>query len=157
MAATGAGIGSCAAIGDVGASGHAIAAARAGSATWSLARDGLSSGAGVAVIAVVLFCCFVACWPTMLVAPLLTTVSILMCGSCASGVPGVIDTGAPPVAIAGFSNGMGVVGLTRDVAALGFSNGVGVIGFAWDVALSGFSNGMGVVDVTGDVVCAAGC
>jgi hypothetical protein len=152
MAATGAGIGSCAAIGDVGASGHAIAAARAGSATWSLARDGLSSGAGVAVIAG-----FVACWPTMLVAPLLTTVSILMCGSCASGVPGVIDTGAPPVAIAGFSNGMGVVGLTRDVAALGFSNGVGVIGFAWDVALSGFSNGMGVVDVTGDVACAAGC
>jgi hypothetical protein len=150
-------MGSCVAIGDVGASGHAIAAARAGSATWSLVRDALSSGASAAVIAVVLFCCFAACWPTVLVAPLLTTVSILMCGSCDSGVLGVTDTGAPPVAIAGFSNGMGVVGLTRDVAVLSFSSGVGVIGFAWDVALSGFSNGMGVVDVTGDVVCAAGC
>lgn len=138
-------------------SGHATAAARAGSATWSLVRDALSSGAGAAVIALVLFCCFAACWPTVLVAPLLTTVSILRCGSCASGVLGVIDTGAPPIAIAGLSNGMGVVGLTRDVAALGFSGGVEVIGLAWDVALSGFSNGMGVVDVAGDVVCAAGC
>jgi hypothetical protein len=146
-------MGSCVAIGDVGALGHALAAARAGSATWSLVRDALSFGASAAVIAVVLFCCFAACWPTVLVAPLLTTASILMCGSCDSGVLGVIDTGAPPVAIAGFSNGMGVVGLARDVAVFGFSTGIGVIGLASDA----FSDGMGVVDVTGDRMSAAGC
>ena len=61
---------------------------------------------------------------------------------------GVTGIGAPADAVAGFSNRMGVVGLTR---------GIGVIGLAWDVAVPGFSNGMGVVDVTGDVVCAAAC
>jgi hypothetical protein len=80
-----------------------------------------------------------------------------MCGSGGPGVLGATGIGAPADAIAGFSNGMGVVGLTRDVAVAGFSDGIGVIGLAWDVAVAGFSNGMGVIDVTGDAVGAAGC
>lgn len=80
-----------------------------------------------------------------------------MCGRGGPRVLGVSGIGAPADTVAGFSNGMGVVGLTRDVAVLGFSNGIGVIGPPSDVAVAGFSNGIGVVDVTGDVACAAGC
>jgi hypothetical protein len=78
-----------------------------------------------------------------------------MCGGGGPGVLRVAGIGAPADALAGFSNGMGVVGLTRDAAVLGFSTGLGVIGS--DVAVAGFSNGTGVVDVTGDVGCAAEC
>jgi hypothetical protein len=53
-----------------------------------------------------------------------------MCGSGGPGVLGVTDIGAPADTVADFSNGMGVVGLTWDIAALGFSNGIGVIGLA---------------------------
>jgi hypothetical protein len=79
-----------------------------------------------------------------------------MCGGGGPGVLGVAGIGAPADALAGFSNGMGLVGLTRDAAVLGFSTELGVIGLGSDVAVAGFSNGTGVVDVTGDVVCAAG-
>jgi hypothetical protein len=80
-----------------------------------------------------------------------------MCGSGGPGVLGITGTGTPADVLAGFSNGMGVVGLTRDGAVLGCSTGLGVIGLASDVAVAGCSNGRGVVDVTGDVVCAPGC
>lgn len=89
----------------------------------------------------------------MSVAPLLITVSILMCaGGGGSGVLVVTGIGAPADALAGFSNGMGVVGLTLDAAGFGFSSGLGAIGLASDVAVADSS-----VDVTGDVVCVAGC
>ncbi len=143
-------------MGDVGGSGHGVAAARAGSANASLVCDAFSSGAGATVIALLFFCCFASCKPSVFVPPLLTTVSILMCGCGGPGVLGVTDIGVPSDAIAGFSNGMGMVGLTRDVAALGFSDGIRVIAVGWDVAVAAFSNGMGVVDVTEGVVSAAG-
>ncbi len=80
-----------------------------------------------------------------------------MCGGGGSEVLGVTGVGASADALAGFCNGMGVVGLTRDAAVLGFSTGIGVVGLPWDVAIAGFSNGMGVVDVTADAVFTAGC
>jgi hypothetical protein len=132
-------------------------AACAGSVARSLVCDGLCCGAGPAVVAVVFFRCSASCWTSVSVAPLLITVSILMCGGGGSGVLVVTGIGAPADALAGFSNGMGVVGLPRDAAVFGFSTGIGVIGPASDVAAAGFSNGMGMVDVTGDRVFAAGC
>jgi hypothetical protein len=107
------------------------------------------------VIAVVFFC-FASCW-TSVSAPLLTTLSILMRGSGGPMVLGFTGIGAPTDTVAGFCNGMGVVGLTRDVAVLGFSSGLVVIGPPSDAAVAGFSKGIGVVDVIGDVVSAAGC
>ena len=83
----------------------------------------------------------------MSVAPLLTTVSIWMCGSGGPRV-GVTDIVAPPGTVADFSKG---------IAALGFSGGIGVVDLACSVAVAGFSKGMGAADVTGDEVCAAGC
>jgi hypothetical protein len=80
-----------------------------------------------------------------------------MCGRDGAGVLGVTGSGASADTVGGFSNGMGVVGFTRDVAVLGFSNGIGEIDVASEVAVAGFSDGTGVVDVTGDVGCAAGC
>ncbi|MFZ2081947.1 MAG: hypothetical protein WAV38_35900 [Xanthobacteraceae bacterium] len=80
-----------------------------------------------------------------------------MCGGGGSGVLGVTGIGASVDTVAGFSSGMGMVGLTRDVAGFGFSTGIGEIDVASDVAIAGFSNGTGVLDVTGDVGCAAGC
>ena len=92
----------------------------------------------------------------MSVAPLLITVSILMCGGGGSGVLSVTGVGAPADMVAGLSNGMGLVGLTRDAAVFGFATGIGVAGFASDVAVAAGSNGTGVVVVTADVR-AAGC
>jgi hypothetical protein len=80
-----------------------------------------------------------------------------MCGGGGPAVLGVAGIGAPADALAGFSNGMGMVGLTRDVAVFDFSTGSGEIEGASVVAVAFFSNGTGVLDVTGDVGCAAGC
>jgi len=89
------------------------------------------------------------------VAPFLITLSSLMCGGGGSGLLGVTGIGAPADALAGVSNGMGVVGLTRDV--FGFSTGIGIVAVGCDVAVAGFSDGIGLVDVAGDVVSAADC
>jgi hypothetical protein len=80
-----------------------------------------------------------------------------MCGGGGPAVLGVAGIGAPADVLAGFSNGMGMVGLTRDVAVFDFSTGSGEIEGASVVAVAFFSNGTGVLDVTGDVGCAAGC
>ncbi len=67
----------------------------------------------------------------------------------------VTGIGALTDRVAGFSSGMGVVGLARGRAVLTFSNGTGVIGVGWDVAAAGFSDGTGLFDLA-DVLCAMG-
>src|SRR5262249_49542678 len=105
----------------------------------------------------VFFCCFASGWPSAFVAPLLTTVSILMCGCGGAGGGDPSDLEGSSDAVAGFSYGMGIVSLTRGVASFRFSSRIGLVGVRCDVAVAGFSNGTGVVDVAGDVVSAAGC